>query len=58
MKINAILKVIENPHIQKSYRDLRKCFEEMGMKQESQAIEYLIEKKFRHVNDTNNNKEQ
>jgi hypothetical protein len=41
-----LLAILEKPNVPKFYRELRCYYQKIGMLQEADAIEYLIESKF------------
>lgn len=44
--VDSILRIIENPLIEKGYRDLKKYYESVNMANEAAAIGDLIAKRF------------
>lgn len=50
--IDCLLHLIEKPFTEKLYRDLKKSYLETFMKEEAEALEYLIQQRFKE-NGTN-----
>jgi hypothetical protein len=55
--IEALLLILENPHAKKGYQDFAKYLKFAGKIKESEAFEYLMDKKF-NAHDPNNHQEQ
>lgn len=53
--ILSLISILENPHIEAGYRDLKRYYELNKLKYEADCIQFLIDKKF-NVNNTNINK--
>lgn len=51
-----LISILENPNIKKHYVDFKNYFIKCGKVKEANALEYLIQRKFNVVNDTNDNK--
>jgi len=54
--INALLSLIENPGNKKAYEDLKKYYKSLDMKNEAEAIELLINKRFTNADHISDNK--
>lgn len=52
-KINILLSILENPFAKKSYKEYKNYLELLGQKEEAEALEYLIQQKFKNVNNSN-----
>lgn len=56
--ILAFTSILENPFIEKGYRELKKCYEKNGQIEEMQAIEFLLKERFRNdVEDSDSSRE-
>lgn len=51
--ILAFTSILENPLIEKGYRELKKCYEKNGKTKEMEDIEFLISERFKK-NDAQN----
>jgi hypothetical protein len=49
--LDCLLKILENPFVEKGYNDFKNYYESEKKIEEADAIAYLITKKF-HANDT------
>ena len=47
--ILALAEIIENPSVKKGYEELKKYYNQVGMKEASAALEFLLEKRFEDV---------
>ena len=54
--IKTLVSLLENPFIEKPYRELIKYYNETGMAHEAKAISELIETRFHADNPSVNNK--
>ncbi len=52
--IKYLFKVVENPKSIKNYLDLKEYFKEKGEKNISEALDYLMEKKYAADNNIDN----
>ncbi len=51
--IFALVSILENPKIEKGYRELKKYYESNNLKYESECIDFLINEKFKNDNNAN-----
>jgi hypothetical protein len=55
--IIALVSILDNPLIEAGYRDLKKYYESNNLIQEAECIQFLLDEKFKNVNNTNINKQ-
>lgn len=56
--ILAFTSILENPFIEKGYRELKRVYEKNKKNQEAEDIDFLIKNKFNYEpNDSNSSKE-
>lgn len=51
-----LISILEKPNIKKHYIDFKNYLIKRGKAKEADALEYLIQRKFNVISDTNNNK--
>lgn len=44
----AFTSILENPLVEKGYRELKKCYEKNGKIEEMQSIEFLLNVRFKN----------
>lgn len=56
--ISALISILENPLVEKGYKELKRYYEANNLNYESECIEYLINKKFKNAHNSNTSKKQ
>jgi hypothetical protein len=52
--IEILVSILENPHIEAGYRDLKKYYESNNLSKEAECIQFLINNKFsKNANNSN-----
>ena len=51
--IIALVSILENPLVEAGYRDLKKYYESNNLIEEAECVQFLLDKKFKNVNNTN-----
>ena len=52
--ISALVLILENPDSKKGYVELKRFYDKAGMSEESEAIEYLMNKRFANATTSSN----
>ena len=55
--IECLLCILETPFSEKVYAELKKVYESLNKKDEAEAIDYLIQRRFHVNNDVHSGKE-